>query len=93
MMKYTINISFIFSEKLEQSFVLWSQNNPLLYHFNWLRLIGQKDGTMTICAQIALENLQELQKMSGLVESRLHLELKKDFNEDVVFFMSALERL
>ncbi len=92
-MRYIINVSFIFSERLEKNFMLWSQNNPLLYNFNWLRLIGQKDGTMTICAQIEIKNMQELQKISGLVESRLHIELKKDFNEDVIFYMSALEKL
>jgi hypothetical protein len=92
-MKYTLNVSFIFSEQLETSFNLWAKNNPLLHNFIWFRVIGQKDGTMTICAQVEVENHLELQKISGLVEHRLHIELRKDFNEEIIFYMSALERL
>ena len=92
-MSYTLNISFIFTETLESQFSLWCKNNALIENYSIFRVIGSNEGALTYCAQIEKETLSEVQKTISFLNQELFTALKKDFNEEIVYFMSALERL
>lgn len=92
-MSYTLNISFIFSEPLESRFSLWCKNNSILENFALYRVVGSSEGALTYCAQIELESSVLVQYKISELTKNLHFALKKDFNEEIVYFMSALEKL
>ena len=83
----------MFTEKIEQNFVLWSKNNQVLEQCSVYRVIGKNEGDVTYCAQFQVESIVEVQKKTSEFHTKLHTALKKDFNEEVIFFMSALESI
>ena len=92
-MSYLLNVSFVLNENIEQQFALWSKNNPVLEHYSLFRMIGSKEGNVTYCAQIAIKSITEIQQRTSDLHSKLNIALKKDFNEEIIYFMSALESL
>lgn len=92
-MSYLLNVSFVLNENTEQRFAVWCKNNPTLENYSLYRMIGSKEGNVTYCAQVALETISEVQKKTSDLHSKLQTTLKKDFNEEIIFFMSALESI
>lgn len=92
-MSYLLNISFVFDQKTEQQFVLWSKNNSILENCVLYRVIGTTEGDLTYCAQMKVETISEVQKKTAELHTKIHPALKNDFNEEIIFFMSALESL
>ena len=90
-MSYLLNISFVFDEKIEQRFVLWSKNNQVMEQCSVYRVIGKNEGDLTYCAQLQVESISEIQQKTSEFHTKLHDALKKDFDEEIIFFMSALE--
>ena len=92
-MSYLLNISFVFPEKIEQRFVLWMKNSNVLEACFKYRVIGKTEGDLTYCAQLKVDSISEIQQKTSELHVKLHTALKNDFNEEVIFFMSALESI
>jgi hypothetical protein len=92
-MKYILNISFIFSESLEQNVVLWLKNQDYFSDSSIFRVVGKNEGALTYCVQIQQDSMLEVQRKTSQLHQILSDSLKKDFNEEVMFFMSVLESI
>lgn len=91
-MSYTLNISFILPEGSVNNFIVWFNNHPVMSGFTLYRLIGSKEGSVTYCGQLELNSIIDLQHKTGFLNGNLQAALRKDFSEDIVFYVSALEK-
>ena len=93
-MSFTLNVSLVIPIEIEQRFVIWFKNKKELKDKSLYKVYGSnQDGQITLSLQEEVNSLKELQLKTSEVQTFLTETLNKDFNEDIFFFASALERL
>lgn len=93
-MPYLMNISVIVPTPSEDRFIIWVKNKHEFTNLAVFRVMGStQEGQSTFCIQKELETVQELQHESISVQEFMKQSLKKDFNEELFFFLSALEKI
>jgi len=93
-MSFILNISVVIPENSEERFTLWFKNKKELTNKKLFKVYGSaQDGQITLSIQEEVKSLSELQLKTSEAQSFFTQSLKKDFNEDIYFYSSALERL
>lgn len=93
-MSFILNISIVLPVESQQRFSTWFKNKPELVGKKLYKVYASNnDGQITLSIQEEVDSLKELQSKTAEAQTYFAKTLKKDFNEDIYFFASALERL